>query len=292
MILHCLMFGFFHIWKWIKWEIKWKLLMKGQENNQIRQNTKTSFTFTHHIDSMLRMGELELEHDLCLQFSHSIPAVVLHGACSPPSCRATCAHVCGPPATWQLRWGSTRGGARLLLQHRERKHIIQLSTINLSINLFIYSWVQQLAYACGKDKKANIYIYIYSNDQKCMLSRNQNIRFWTCCILLYFLCSALCIYVTISDLFHVIWAAFGHCLLQIMSGDDQVHGNVHFFFLLLDLFKHFSPLIFALRLGFFLSLQETPKFHSHLYIKILFSFLHKLWEEATRFHTTSANQSP
>lgn len=40
-------------------------------------------------------------------------------ACSLPSCHGAFARVCGPPATWQLRWGWGRGGARLLQRGKE-----------------------------------------------------------------------------------------------------------------------------------------------------------------------------
>ncbi len=54
-----------------------------------------------------------------LRFSHSTLCVSPHAACSPPSSRAVCAHVCGPPATWQLRLGLGRVGAGLLLWDTE-----------------------------------------------------------------------------------------------------------------------------------------------------------------------------
>lgn len=58
-----------------------------------------------------------------LRFSHSTLYVFPHAACSPPSSRAVCAHVCGPPATWRLRLGLGRVGAGLLLW--DRKEAIQ-----------------------------------------------------------------------------------------------------------------------------------------------------------------------
>lgn len=58
---------------------------------------------------------LDLARGQCLLLSsRSTLAGARHGVCSLPSCHGACAHVCGPPATWRLRWGWGRGGARLL----------------------------------------------------------------------------------------------------------------------------------------------------------------------------------